>query len=58
MENINVVACNSVADNQRQRIDDGNTAASPDSRVLNSVNKHTVLGETGLLDLNKAYDEN
>jgi hypothetical protein len=26
--------------------------------VLNSVNKHTVLGETGLIDLNKAYDEN
>ena len=23
-----------------------------------SVNKHTVLGETGLLDLNKTYDEN
>jgi hypothetical protein len=41
---------NSVANNQRQQIDDGNTAASPDSRVLNSANKHKTLGETGLLD--------
>jgi hypothetical protein len=51
MEDVNVVICKSVANNQRQRIDDGNTAASPDSRVLNSViNKHTILGETGFLD--------
>jgi hypothetical protein len=51
MEDANVVVCSPVVNNQRQRINDGNTAASPDSRVLNSViNKHTILGETGLLD--------
>jgi hypothetical protein len=53
MEDINVVVCSPLVDNQRQWIDDGNTAAPPDSRVLNSVNKHTVLGETGLLDLSR-----
>jgi hypothetical protein len=50
MEDANVVVCSPVVNNQRQRIDDGNTAASPDSRVPDSANKHTVLGETGLLD--------
>ena len=44
MEDTNVAACISVVDNQRQRIDDGNAAASPDNLVPDSLNKHTVSG--------------